>query len=113
VKGIGSDTPPRRGFGQGRIPEPAGRGKRRSTLGCGNADRRRRATSDGLSGKVETRTETSEGSAASREASQSSCSLRLCGTDEVIASVFAWSKCVRGDHVNGAVMAGRGKTLGG
>jgi hypothetical protein len=39
--------------------------------------------------------------------------LRLCGTDEVVASVSAWSKCVRGDHANGAVMAGRGKTLGG
>jgi len=64
------------------------------------------------SGGGETRTETSEGEAVSRETSRSSCSLRLCGTDGSTASAFGPTKCARGGHTFGEPMAGRGKPLG-
>jgi len=64
------------------------------------------------SGGGETRTETSEGEAVSRETSRSSCSLRLCGTDGPTASASGPTKCARGGHTFGESMAGRGKPLG-
>jgi hypothetical protein len=78
----------------------------------GSAATKADAKGFGPSSGGETRTETSEGEAVSRETSQSSCSLRLCGTGGSATSVFGPAKCARGGHTFGEPMAGRGKPLG-
>lgn len=54
----------------------------------------------GPSGVKKTRTKTSQGQAVSRETSRSSCSLRLWGTDDGVASAPTPFKCVRGDRAS-------------